>query len=501
MPGGGGRKKRRGAPQKRKPRKRAKASQEPNPPRKQVRHLLDSSSSEEECGGSSKGPAPRAPPIPGHYYDAKRRRYFPGKAPGPHRLPDPPPPQMNKPSLPAGVWRSLCRRGESRGLARGARFAGIGLALSRLSLVGRGVFNSAFSSCRMLGPFGPGSRFVIGSGVVAADTIRTHAGYIAQDGSGFCLKNRAFFETGSITPKPGLSKATHHSIVQHGQNVSIFTSYFGGPGRPGGVARRTWRLSDRVRDDWWASLENVDQGFRCINRGSVFDAAVSPEYGTAGTSCVALGTSKGVSLFDFSAGKWLPPPFSGAAVLSCDYHCSGELFVGTRRGFAGAIDPRVRRNRPNCRVGSAITWVSAIGRDKSSRPNTFVTAGVGGSAALWDRRSPRSSVREYRGHINSMSLGIKGCLDERNCFLFLGGEDGLVRTWNLGSGVLVSAQSLRRPNLLNGAGGAAQRVVGSQLAWCREAQTLLVGTQCGLLQLSAGRNGASGRDTESLASN
>ncbi|GAB5362849.1 hypothetical protein AAMO2058_000834000 [Amorphochlora amoebiformis] len=251
-----------------------------------------------------------------------------------------------------------------------------------------------------------------------------------------------------------------------------------------------------------------------LKKGSIWDAAAHPQFGNQSRLLVA-GATGGLHTFSIGDGnRTLRKRYSfpnNSDVWSLEFSPTGnEILCGTRRGDLCLIDLRSRQNRKKketsrfkrkskiqkrmLQVGAGVTWLKGL-----PGGNGIVTAGIDGSLGIWDLRYPKGKSKDLKGHQNSVVLGLRGAIDNEGRYVFLGGSDSKIRSWSLQSGALISelplapAAAAASPTY-----GINDNMVGSVAAWCEPTNSLLIGTECGVMQLSLSLHGIPGDNLDNV---
>jgi len=111
------------------------------------------------------------------------------------------------------------------------------------------------------------------------------------------------------------------------------------------------------------------------------------------------------------------------------------LFNGTRNGSIWLYDVRTSSRKTTNRMSlrAAVCWLHTLQR---SGGVYMLAGGYDNQLSLWDLRMFRPVIEEFPEHANKIS-DIRGCTDDAENIVFCGGEDGLVRGWNLITGQLI----------------------------------------------------------------
>jgi hypothetical protein len=248
----------------------------------------------------------------------------------------------------------------------------------------------------------------------------------------------------------------------------IFESVLGGGGAAGYLQVSYER--DEESDDAGTREIFVTQALR---EGSMWCFALHPRMFTGGRedALLGLGGSKKAYLYDLNTQRITQTlNTNGSDVLHQQF--SGDVLVsGLRDGRVRCHDIRLPSRDTGGVVfntGSSVCWTHLL-----SGGQDLVACSMDGSALLLDLRRGERPKQRFLGHDNSHSM-LRGCVDNRERFLFAGGEDGVVRAWCLRSARLLMANS----SLLSLGAGTPQ-----VLSWLPEGPSLVVGTKNGAFSM------------------
>jgi WD40 repeat protein len=81
-------------------------------------------------------------------------------------------------------------------------------------------------------------------------------------------------------------------------------------------------------------------------------------------------------------------------------------------------------------MGSAVASIEPVDDD----PHQAVVGSMTGELVLWDTRFPRAPAVLFVGHVNSRTRGLPLSVEPECGLLAGGGEDGVVRVWDVRRG-------------------------------------------------------------------
>jgi len=152
---------------------------------------------------------------------------------------------------------------------------------------------------------------------------------------------------------------------------------------------------------------------------------------------------KNALLLDFNSDKRYYLWSNKSDVLAVHFSADRNvLFTGTRDGTIRSLDLRQCSSDGFAFVqhGSHFPQLfhrSPICSIKSLKDtNYLLSSTMGGAIALWDRRTVRT-VMTYPGHVNSTTL-LRFSTDFSESILFAGGQDKMLRIWEVGTGKLLN---------------------------------------------------------------
>lgn len=208
-----------------------------------------------------------------------------------------------------------------------------------------------------------------------------------------------------------------------GQSALFAVGLFGGYNLPGSVDIRGVDFQSRTGIN--------------LNKGSLWCAEWKPQ-----ASHVALGVTQGAMLFDITTSRVTTMWTKKSDVFAQGFDSTGNtLFNGSRDGMVRGVDlranPREARDgshHPIIMQKSPVCCVKILHDD-----NYLVVSSFNGKIQRWDRRLVRPVVA-YGEHVNQYTH-LSFTLAQDYSLLIAGGQDKLLRIWDLRSGQLL--QQLR----------------------------------------------------------
>lgn len=229
-----------------------------------------------------------------------------------------------------------------------------------------------------------------------------------------------------------------------------------------------------------------------IERGSMFDAAVHPNFGK-GEDVAVLACSNAAHLLHPPSHHTTKLKLSHhkSDILSCAWLQDNVVLCGAREGGVAVWD--VRGNTPvllcTPRCSSSVTWLQSL---PSLASSIFLSAAMDGQLACWDiraaggdrgiagdtrgDRTPSGMLHRYQGHHNVHAL-VRCSVSRDAKLLFAPGQDGFIRGWEVESGRMMGRW---KPNVLQGVHNPAVHTV----CYLDEYRSLIVGTDVGVHVMS-----------------
>lgn len=155
------------------------------------------------------------------------------------------------------------------------------------------------------------------------------------------------------------------------------------------------------------------------------------------SNIISIGASKVALTFDVSTKRRVIHTKCESAVFAQEFSWSHPLlYNGSRDGCIRTCDVRlIGANWPvmclNQGKLASITCLRVLHDE-----NYLLASGLDGSLKLWDIRA-RACVRDYEGHINEITHGLRFHVDPTDSLIFAAGKDSVTRIWSVGSGKLL----------------------------------------------------------------